>query len=247
VRLCLLIVLAAAGRAGAALPQPPCGGQPYPAYAAIDQPPFVQVWDRIDWTPPACTGWDPATASTLVVTAARWRNPAGVDGLRRRIAAVSAMAGLKYWSTTAQRWQTLIVDAYALSGPSVEQRRPDFTVEEIAAGQTLFLQQEDSLLGKAAFRMEIAAISPGRLVLRTENSAPIRYLGLPILSAGEIQVVWFLEKESGDVWRYYSIARTGKGASLLTGGRESSLINRAVASFRFFAGIPSDREPPAAK
>jgi hypothetical protein len=203
----------------------------------VDREPVIRVWDRVDWKPPACTGWKAADASTLVVTAGRFRNPAGVDGLRRRIGEVSKLAGLQYWSATHEKWQALIVDAWALAGPSAEQRRPDFTVEEIAAGRTLYLQQEDNLLGKAIYRMEIASASAERLVFRTENQGTIKYLGLPILSAGEIQSVTFLDREGDGVWRYYSIARTGKGASLLTGGHEASLINRAAAQFRYVAGI----------
>jgi hypothetical protein len=170
-----------------------------------------------------------------------------MDGLRRRIGAVSGLKGLLYWSTSGGRWQPLIVDASALSGPSPEQRRADFRVDEIAAGRTLYLLQEDNLAGKAVYRMEIVSLSPERLVFRTENQAPVRYLGLPILAAGEIQAATFLERERGGVWRYYSVVRTGKGASLLTGGHEASIINRAVASFRHLAGIPADQEPPAAK
>ena len=225
----------------------PCGGQPIPDYPSLEQAPVVRVWDRVDWTPPSCTGWKPAEASTLVVTTARFRNPAGVDGLRRRVGAVSTLKGLPYWSTSNGRWQPLIVDAYALSGPAAEQRRKDFAVDEIAAGRTVYLLQEDNLAGKAVYRMEIVSASPERLVFRTENHAVIRYLGLPILAAGEIQSLTFLDRDADGVWRYYSIARTGKGASLLTGGHEASIINRAVASFRYLAGIPADQEPPAAK
>lgn len=241
-RVCVEILLAVSVCCGAELPLPPCGGQAFPSYARLDQAPVIRVWDRVDWTPPDCAGWKPARASTLVVTAARFRHSSGLEGLRRRIGAVSLLKGLLYWSTTSNRWQPLIVDASALSGPSAEQRRNDFAVEEIAAGRTLYLLQEDNLVGKAIYRMEIASVSPERLVFRTENQAPIKYLGLPILSAGEIQAVTFLDRDSDGVWRYYSIARTGKGASLLTGGHESSLINRAAASFRFVAGIPADSE-----
>ena len=61
----------------------------------------------------------------------------------------------------------------------------------------MYLLQEDNLAGKAVYRMEILSLSPERLVFRTENQTPIRYLGLPILSAGEIQAVTFLDREAG--------------------------------------------------
>jgi hypothetical protein len=62
-----------------------------------------------------------------------------------------------------------------------------------------------------------------------------------------MQSVYFLDRESADVWRYYGMTRTGRNASRLTTGHSSSSINRAVAFYRSLAGIPTDREPPAAR
>jgi hypothetical protein len=62
-----------------------------------------------------------------------------------------------------------------------------------------------------------------------------------------MQSAYFLDRESENVWRYYSMVRTGKNASRLTAGHESSSINRAVAYYRALAGIPGDQEPPAAR
>jgi hypothetical protein len=60
-----------------------------------------------------------------------------------------------------------------------------------------------------------------------------------------MQSIYFFDRESQDVWRYYAIARTSKIASLLTLGNNASYINRAVAFYRFLTGIPTDKEPPA--
>jgi hypothetical protein len=40
-------------------------------------------------------------------------------------------------------------------------------------------------------------------------------LWVPLFPPGEIQSIYFFERESSNVWRYYSLARTGKQASLL--------------------------------
>ena len=66
----------------------------------------------------------------------------------------------------------------------------------------------------------------------------MRYWLIPLFQAGELQSIYFLECGSQDVWRYYSIARTGKNASALTAGHDASFINRAVAFYRYLAGIP---------
>ena len=143
-------------------------------------------------------------------------------------------------------WQPLIVDAAALDGPTGA-RRKDFSADEVTVGATLYVEQQDNLLGTAAYLVRVLQATPDRLVFGTQNSSTIRYLGLTVANPGTIQSITFLTRESKDVWRYYSLARTGAAVSLLTGGHEASLINRAVATFRYLAGIPADREPPAAR
>jgi hypothetical protein len=75
----------------------------------------------------------------------------------------------------------------------------------------------------------------------------MRYLFVPVFHPGEMQSIYFLDRESANTWRYYSIVRTGKNANSLIPANEASSINRAVAFFRWLAGIPGDQEPPAAR
>ncbi len=226
--------------------QPPCGAPPSPTYPVLGAAPVVQVWNRSNWVPPACTGWSASDSATIVATAARFRNVTGAESLRRRIGAISALKGLLYWSTTEKRWQPLILAATALTGPDAE-ARPDFQPQEIVANRTLWAEEEDNRLGKATYRIQIVESGDHRLVFASENHTPLRLLGLPIFSPGEFQSICFLERESKDVWRYYSLARMGKQVSLILSGNEASLINRAVASYRFLAGIPADQEPQGAR
>ena len=95
--------------------------------------------------------------------------------------------------------------------------------------------------------MLIAETSPGRIVFNVENVNTIRYLLITLFHPGEMQSIYYLDRESENVWRYYSILRMGKNANGLTAGNESSSINRAVAFYRHLAGIPTDQEPPAAR
>jgi len=231
-------------------PQPPCGNATFPPYPSLENSPAARAWDRAesgrDWTPPACTGWTDPGFTTLAVTSARFRHASGVEGLLRRIGAISGLAGIRYWSTTHKRWQTLIINAHALSDAAGDRRREDFSPGEMTEGKILYYQQEDNLSGNAIYRLRIRSAAPDRLVFDTENTGTVRYLLMPIFRPGEMQSIYFLDRESQDVWRYYSISRTGRNASLLTAGSEASSINRAVAFFRYLAGIPTDKEPPAA-
>ena len=230
-------------------PQPPCGSATVPPYPALENSPAVRTWDRAesgrDWTPPACTGWTDPGFTTLVVVAARFRHASGAEELLRRIGAISEHTGIRYWSTTHKRWQTLIINSHALSDATGDRRREDFSPGEMTEGKSLFFQQEDNLSGKAIYRMRIRSVSPDRLVFDTENTGTMRYLLLPMFRPGGMQSITFLDRESQGFWRYYSITRTSRNASLLAAGYDASSINRAVAFYRYLAGIPTDKEPPA--
>jgi hypothetical protein len=182
-----------------------------------------------------------------VTTVARFRNTSGAEGLLRHIGAISERAGMRYWSTTHKQWQTLIVEAKASTGLSPTQGREDFTPDEMKEGKDLYFEQTDNLSGRAIYRMHMTTVSAERLVFDVENVSIMRYFLVTLFHPGEVQSIYFLDREADDVWRYYSIARTGRNASRLTAGHESSSINRAIAFYRSLAGIPTDQEPPAAR
>ena len=232
-------------------PQPPCGTAPIPPYAGLGDVANVKSWSKSDfgrdWKPPACTGWADVGFTTLVTISTRFPHTSDAGGLLRHIGAISGLAGMRYWSTTHQQWRTLIVDAYALTGAESGQRREDFTSDEMREGKTLYFEQVDNLSGKAVYRMHIVEASASRLVFDIENVSTIRHFFIPILHPGELQSVYFLDRESDNIWRYYSIMRTGKNANGLIVGNESSSINRAVAFYRQLVGIPTAQEPPGAR
>jgi hypothetical protein len=230
-------------------PQPPCGAESIPPYPDLQNSPAIKVWDRSalgrDWTPPACLGWPAPGFTGLISTVARFR-VTGAEELLQRIGGISHLTGMRYWSTTHQSWRTLIVSATALAGPTGV-LRPDFSTADLAQGSVEYFQQTDSLSGKATYKLQMLSVSPSRLIFETENITALRYLLLPLFPPHELQAIYFLERESPGIWRYYSLARTGKDASSLASGHEASAINRAAAFFRYFAGIPTDQEPPAAR
>ena len=231
-------------------PRPPCGNEPVPTWPGLDDSATVKSWSRSDlgrdWKPPACTGWSAEGFTNLVTTVARFRRASDAEDLLRHIGAISELTGVRYWSATHQQWQTLIGDAWALTGMN-GQRRGDFMSGEMKQGAVLYYQQIDNLSGKAVYRMHIAEASADRIVLDVENVTTMRYLLIPFFRPGEMQSVYFLDRESENVWRFYSMLRTGKNANGLIAANESSTINRAVALYRSLVGIPTSQEPPAAR
>jgi hypothetical protein len=105
------------------------------------------------------------------------------------------------------------------------------------AGKVLYFEQVDNLSSKAIYRMQIAEASVDRLVVIVENVSTIRYHFITLFHPDELQSAYFLDRESQDVWRYYSIVRTGTNANRLLVGNESSAVNRAVAFYRYLEAV----------
>ena len=232
-------------------PLPPCGKEPIPEYPGANEQAVVKSWSKSDlgrdWKPPVCTGWAEVGFTTLVTIAARFPHTSEAEDLLRHIGAISELAGMRYWSTTHKQWRTLIGSAYALTDSQPGQRREDFKTNEMKEGKVLYFEQVDNLSGKAVYRMQIVEASANRLVFDVENVSTMRYLFIPFLHPGEMQSIYFLDRESENVWRCYSMVRTGQNATRLILGNESSAINRAVAFYRSLVGIPTGQEPPAAR
>jgi hypothetical protein len=232
-------------------PSPPCGAEPVPTYAAAGDVPVVKSWKEselgADWKPPECAHWTETGFTTLVTTTGRFASAADGSELLRHVGAISSRAGMRYWSNTHKQWRTLILEAHAVTDSPHGQARGDFTTDEMKAGAVFYFEQTDNLMGKATFRMQILEASASRIVFEVENISTMRYAFIPVIRPGEMQGIYFLERESNEVWRYYGMLRTGKNANKRVAGNEASSINRAVAFYRYVAGIPTDQEPPAAR
>ena len=114
-------------------------------------------------------------------------------------------------------------------------------------GKPLYFEQTDNLTGKGVFRLHIADVSADRIVFDTENVSTCVSVGDRVFHPATCNRSTFFGREPGNVWRYYSILRTGVHASSLVTANDSSAINRAIAVYRRFVGIPTDQEPPAAR
>ena len=230
-------------------PSPPCGVPAQPSYASPGGPPNVRVFSGaaagVRWAPPACTGWKDHGFRVLVALAGSVRTDGGADGLLRRFGAISEFQGIRYWSASDKRWRVLITDASALDDPDATRRRRDFTAAEMRSYKELYFMQDDSRSsGKIVYRMRVRENGPTRLVIEIDNVTPIRVLLMTLFHPGDLQFVYFLERQAPDIWGIYSLSRTREGSNILSGGHEASYVSRAVAFYRFIAGIPSDQNPP---
>ena len=239
-------------------PTPPCGGpavaDPVPAYPPPGQPPAVQTWSGgalgKNWLPPVCTGWNAPGFRVLAAIAGSFPDGGSETdpgGPLDRIGAISRLTGVRYWSVTDGSWQPLVTKATALTGPPPAQPRADFTAAEIAPGRELYYTQKDNRSsGSVTYRIDVLEAGPDRIRITVENVSSIKLVLLTLFGPGDLQSFHSLERRAPDRWAYYGLARTGLGASRFAAGHERSYENRAVAFYRFLAGIPTDRDPPVA-
>ena len=159
-----------------------------------------------------------------------------------RLAHISALKSVRYWSVSHQSWQPLVTDSGALDGPEGKVR-PDPVASELTAGSS-FTYFEVSH-GRTVYRMTVLERTAERLVVSTENLTPIRIGILTAFDPGAMQSVIFLDKRGSGVWGYYQTIRATEGASTIAMGSNASYVNRLAALYRYMAGIPTDQEPPA--
>ena len=246
----LLGALPAAVSAAAPLPQPPCGTQPYPVLPAADAAPNTGLWTGVElgraWMPPACTGWQQGATTFVVALSGHFSSASSAAGMLAHIGMISALPAIRYWSVTDKKWNPLFTRATALGGPDAKSARADFSPAEFHAGGDLYFLSVDNRVGSdLVTRLHTTTAGPERIVVDTTNLSPLRWLGITIVPAGGMQTIYFLDRQMDGSWAFYSLTRVQNASFLLSGLVSGpSYLNRAVAMYRYFAGIPTDRDPP---
>jgi hypothetical protein len=233
-------------------PVAPCvGGVAQPPYAPLNAAPNVQLWNGSSLSAlPAlavCFGASTPQFGTLLAVAGTFQSGDGEAALLSRFGAISKLLLVQYWSTTDHTWRPFLTAATALTKEVGGQPRSDFTTTEIESGQDLYLGQTDSRsTNEVIYRMRLRESDSQHFLIETENVTPVRRWALTLYKPGELCSLYFLDQRSPGIWSYYSLTRVG-GSRWLIAGHENSYINRAVALYRHFAGIPTDLEPPPAR
>jgi hypothetical protein len=228
---------APAARAAASL----CGSAVAPAYPAVDQPAVVQSWlldGRQDGPAPDCSGLRTRDFELLVRLTASFASPLDAPGMLTRLGAVSTLKGMAYWSFTDRKWQPLVSESYAIDRPAtMATRRADFSAAELRGGTELYFAEIDNRTASLVpYSLQMLSAGPDRLVMRMENVDDLRYLGLKVVGAHEMQWVVALEPLGNGRWGYRSLM----GIVSLGFGRAEqhrlSNLSRCVAMFDHLAG-----------
>jgi len=228
---------------------PPCDSSPVPAYAPAGQPPATDVWSasdlaRTSWQAAPCLNWGASRTKLAAALAGEFRFAGSVDDLAVRLAHISSLKSVRYWSVSHKAWQPLVSDSGLLDGPDGK-GRADPASGELVPGSS-FVYFEVSHGARTVYRMTVRERTAERLVVSTENVTPIRVGILTAFEPAAMQTVIFLDRRGSGVWGYYQTLRATEGASVIALGSDASYVNRLAALFRYTAGIPTDQEPPAA-
>jgi hypothetical protein len=245
-------VFAAAGQGGL---EPSAGPRCLDAvleahYPPLNSRPIAQVIRAKDGSTAsigaACFDRNDSPAIWVTVAAVN-RTAASPDTFIGKFGAISQLLTVQYWSTTDQKWRPLVSKASAIDGPKLDQPRADYSAAELATGEDRYYLITDSRTGRASpYRLRLREVKPGRVVVETSNVAAIKEWGVTLYAANGLDTWYFLNERSPGVWAYYSITRVIP-ATFLAEGHEKSYINRAVALYRHYMGLPTDSEPPSAR
>ena len=225
-----------------------CGNAPPPAYPAFDKPALVHSWLRdgqLDGAAPDCNGLRSRDVELLVRVTAGFHSPLDMAAMLGRLGAVSALKGMPYWSYTDKKRQLLVRESYAIDNPVSMKARADFSPAELHSGALLYFAQSDNRAATLTpYSLQLLSHGPDRLVLRVENVADLRYMGLKVVAAHEMQWVVALERLANGHWGYRSLLGIGHLLGMVRAEQHRrSNLARSVAMFDHLAGRQTDIEP----
>lgn len=245
-----ILLLVVVRHAAAVEPLVPCGSNPFPAYAPPGPLPTLALWRAGElptgWAPPACTGWAPREGGIVVAVAGRFRHDGSFDKLLARVGAFSRQTEIRRWDVRKERWEQQYNASAALKNPDPDSRRSDFMPAEFSPGARLyFVQDATDSLGPIVYELTVRERSATRLVMTTRNLSKGRAFGLSVIEPGGLEGFFSVEHEAGPLWRCYALTRVHLLIPAAMAPPPEDFLNKAVALFRFLAGLPTDTEPPA--
>lgn len=230
--------------------RPPCEGTPQPAYGKAGGPPAIMVWpesslNKTAWAAAPCLHWGGGKMRMAVALAATL-NASSLDELLGRFGALSQYKSIRFWSVMYETWDDFVASSGFVNGPEGQQVVPDHAPADYVAGRD-FYYFETSRAGRTIHRMTVRKRSADRIEVATENITPIRFAMATLFEPAALQSVTFFDRRGSSEWGYFQTIGVGLGSSFITVQSTSPYINRLTALYRYLAGIPTDRDPPAAR
>ncbi len=244
------LAMPAAAQPDRPAPVPPCAGGPAAPATRGGTDPVVTVWHAPalpeNWQLAGCSGLELSSNAVLIEVAGHFRHDGDALSLLARLGKVSAQTGMIYWDVDQAGWRPLLLEATALAGPDPESRRADFTPAEMRPGAHLFmLYDDDEKPGPTVFETEVREAGPDGFVTVMRNVSAMTLMGFSIADPGGISSMLSVKQVAPGEFDYYALTAVALSSVAAAMTSDADHINRAVASYRFLAGIPGDRDPPA--
>ncbi|MBV8169761.1 MAG: hypothetical protein JO021_23450 [Alphaproteobacteria bacterium] len=202
--------------------------------------PKVQAWSARTlpqtWRAPSCVGWDGMQPTTLVLVLGSF-DARDADAILDRIGKISGLTGLRYWSTTDRRWETLVLGSTALDGL---QGRPrgDFTAQEMTTRRDLFFRERDNRSSDAVtYRMRVLENASDHIALTIANVSPVKKMLVTFFAPDDLQASYFITRLDRDRWGFMSLSAARATGIAGLGSSDESYVSRALAMFRQFADV----------
>ncbi len=225
-----------------ALPASPtqCLPPAWPSPPPLGVPPAVSMGIASDfpseWQVPLCVAWD-GQFFTAVATVHGTLDALDVNALLERIGAVSSLKGMRYWSVTDHRLQTLITNSFAVLLAQPNQPRPDYALGEFQVGQELYFSEQDNRLpDPVIYRLRILERDEHHFVIDITNVTAAKKLFLTLLSPGDVRTIIFVSDTKEGRWTCYGLSgvHASKLASIVENPK--SQLNRLLAFYGFISG-----------
>ncbi|MDR2501454.1 MAG: hypothetical protein LBD37_10325 [Treponema sp.] len=155
-------------------------------------------------------------------------------GLYNRLAALSSLAGIQYFSTSRNRMRTFYETSTVIDGPDTKNPQPDPVYQTPPAALTLYARQKDLTFGDHIYRYTYRAQQDG-IIFFQENLTPLYYGIIPAAGKGKLRSL-FAVIDAGPYLLIYA-ASMAKAASI-PGMRQrlgSSFSTRSEAVVKWFS------------
>ncbi|HEY2529201.1 MAG TPA: DUF6675 family protein [Xanthobacteraceae bacterium] len=216
-----------------------CHPPAWPGVAPAGYTPEVLIGPASDFvgdpSAPACFEWD-SRRFPQVAAIRGLIDASNANSLIERLGAVSHFTGMRYWSVTDHRLEVLITAAFAIRPARLTEPRPDYSLQEMRAGQELEFSEHDNRLPEAViYRMRILERDEHHFVVDISNVTPVKRLLFTLFSPGDIRTVFFVSEARPRVWTCFALSglHTSSLASLVENPK--SHLNRLIALYGYLA------------
>lgn len=141
---------------------------------------------------------------------------------------VASMEGVQYYSLSQKKMETLILASWRVSSADNPQKLPDPTFTAIPEDQRAIVFQKDNRLGDGYSTLDYRVV-PGGLSLTITNITQLKYLFVPLVSSGDLEMVFLVVPLADKVAVYAGLEAKTASVMGLEHSKDENFRNRLRA------------------